>query len=78
MTFQRRRCRIHTTLPLPCIFSVVTILSKSGCGRPPLPEVFKTVSSDWVATLGQNAKARTVAWDQEPASRKDGLQRWNN
>jgi hypothetical protein len=38
-------------------------LSKSERGRPRLPEVFKTVSSDLVASLGQNAKARTVAWD---------------
>ena len=53
-------------------------LSNSGRGRPPLPEVFKTVNSDWVATLGKNANARTVAWDQEPASRKDGLRRWSN
>jgi len=63
---------------LPLYLKCRDDLSESGCGRPPLPQVFKTVSSDWVATLGHNAKARTVAWDQEPASRKDGLQRWNN
>src|SRR5262249_7538953 len=38
-------------------------LSKSERGRPRPPEVFKTVSSDLVASLGQNAKARTVARD---------------
>ena len=27
---------------------------------------------------GKNAKACTAAWDEEPASRKDGLQRWRS
>jgi hypothetical protein len=38
-------------------------LSKSERGRPRLPKVLKTVSSDLVAALGQNAEARTVAGD---------------
>jgi hypothetical protein len=40
-------------------------LSKSERGRPRLPEVFKTVSSDLVASLGQNAEARTQAARRE-------------
>ena len=38
-------------------------LSKSERRRPSPPRFFKPVSSDLVASLGQNAKARTVAWD---------------
>jgi hypothetical protein len=48
---------------LPLYLHRCDSLSKSERGRPRLPEVFKTVSSDLVAALGQNAKARTVAWD---------------
>jgi hypothetical protein len=45
-------------------------LSKSERGRPPLPEVSKTVNSDLVASLGQTQKARTVAWAPSRSLRK--------
>lgn len=64
---------------LPLYLQSRNDLSESGCGRPSLPEVFKTVSSAFGSPCpDKNAKARTVAWDEEPASRKDGLRRWRN
>jgi hypothetical protein len=41
---------------LPLYLQRCDDFSKFGHGRPRLPEVFKTVSSDWVATLGQKRK----------------------
>jgi hypothetical protein len=41
---------------LPLYLYRYSDLSGSGRGRPPLPEVFKTVSSDWVAMPGQERK----------------------
>ena len=42
--------------PLPSYLYRYSDLSESGRGRPPLPEVFKTVSSDWVAMPGHQRK----------------------
>jgi hypothetical protein len=41
---------------LPFVSLPLCDLSGSGRGRPPLPEVFKTVSSDWVAMPGHERK----------------------
>src|SRR5215469_1607795 len=67
-------CQLRPAPALPLYLLHSKDLSESGCDRPSLPQVFKTVGSAVVVTPGQKRRrARTVARVNKPASRKDGL-----
>src|SRR5215469_11038253 len=67
-------CQLRPAPALPLYLLHSKDLSESGCDRPSLPQVFKTVGSAVVVMPGQKRRrARTVARVNKPVSRKDGL-----